>query len=234
MMMLTTRMGWRIALARTVALASALVVGGGCASTKFTGTSRSGTEELLLTGTWDRALGAIDFRPLMGRKVYLDPSLLDGPDKNWMIVSLRRAMAEQGVLLQPSSDKAEILVEGAAGAYGTDERSCQVGLPNISLMPGLTGLPMPLSSSSGQSPALVRTNRQDAVVKLALTAYDAQTGQLVWDSGTILTSGRLKDRYLSGAGPFRSTNVTELQGYPPRLTTEVKESVNHLGHLGKH
>jgi hypothetical protein len=52
-----------------------------CASvtTKITGSARAGAEQLLLTGTSDRAVGLIDFRPLAGRRVFLDTTQVRRP-----------------------------------------------------------------------------------------------------------------------------------------------------------
>ena len=52
-----------------------------------------------------------------------------------MISSIRRTMAEQGVLLENNKDKAQVIVEAAFGAYGTDQRDRKFGLPGISLAP---------------------------------------------------------------------------------------------------
>src|SRR5262249_24557453 len=73
--------GWRLTMrrngmiARSVGTIAAplLVLAGGCTSMKVTGTPRTGTEQLLLTCTWDAALRAVDFRPLAGSRVFLDP-----------------------------------------------------------------------------------------------------------------------------------------------------------------
>src|SRR5262245_28342941 len=63
----------RYASVLALALATAL---SGCASvtTKITGSPRAGTEQLLLTGTSDQAVGLVDFRPLAGHRVFLDTS----------------------------------------------------------------------------------------------------------------------------------------------------------------
>ena len=102
---------------------------GGCTSVKTTGTSRSGTEQLLLTGAWDSALCAVDFRPLAGARVYLDPQFVSVVDKDWVLSSIRRAMARQGVLLENSKDKAQLIVEPSFGAYsGLPMRCAQTGV----------------------------------------------------------------------------------------------------------
>ena len=57
------------------------VASSGCASvtTKITGSSRAGAEELLLTGISDRLVGSIDFHPLAGHRVYLETAQLRQP-----------------------------------------------------------------------------------------------------------------------------------------------------------
>src|SRR6516225_10985525 len=100
-----------------------LVTAGGCTSVKMTGTARTGTEQLLLTGTWDDALCRVDFRPLAGAKVFVDSTYVSSVvDKDYVISSVRRTMAEQGVLLENNKDKAKYIVEPNLGAYGTDMR----------------------------------------------------------------------------------------------------------------
>ena len=85
-----------------------LVLSTGCTTIKMTGTARTGTEQLLLTGTWDSALAQVDFSSMSGTKVFLDSSHITVVDKDWIISSLRRTMAEQGLLLADSKDKAQI------------------------------------------------------------------------------------------------------------------------------
>ena len=79
----------------------------------MTGTPRTGTEQLLLTGTWDDALCHVDFSALAGARVFLDSQFVSVVDKDWLISSIRRTMAEQGVLLENNKDKAQVIVEAA-------------------------------------------------------------------------------------------------------------------------
>jgi hypothetical protein len=199
-----------------------LTLTGGCTSVKMTGTTRSGTEQLLLTGAWDSALGSVDFRPLAGRRAYLDPQYVTVTDKDWILSSTRRTMAEQGVLLESSKDHAEVIVEPAVGAYGTDDRTCTTGLPQVGFFPSLLGTAAVAGSSSSSSPSsssssaltVSQTNKQDAVVKAALFAYDAKSGALVWESGPLFSAQGLRDRFLFGTGPYRISSVPSVDEYP--------------------
>src|SRR5262249_25979920 len=153
------RFGWAVS-------AIALMAACGCTTVKMTGTARSGTEQLLLTGTWDDALCRVDFRPLAGEKVFVDPTYISSVvDKDYVISSVRRTMAEQGVLLENNKDKAKYIVEPNLGAYGTDMRDTNLGLPGMTLMPSLTSGATVASSGSSNSLNLSQTNREDAVIK---------------------------------------------------------------------
>jgi hypothetical protein len=193
--------------------AVALALACGCTSVKVTGSPRTGTEQLLLTGTWDSALSNVDFGPLAGTRVFFDPEHVSIVDKDWVISSIRRSMAEQGVRLENNKDKAEMIVEAAFGAYGTDQRDCKTGLPGVGVTPSLTG-PAVVSNGSSTSLTFSETNQQDAVVKAVMFAYEAKTGKLVWESGPIMNAQGLRDHFVLGSGPYRLSSRPEVEQYP--------------------
>ena len=193
--------------------ALALALACGCTSVNVTGTPRTGTEQLLLTGTWDSALSKVDFGPLKGSRVFFNAEHVSIVDKDWVISGIRRTMAEQGVLIENNKDKAQVIVEGAFGAWGTDQRDCKTGLPGIGVTPSLTG-PAVVSSGSSTSLTLSETNQQDAVVKAALFAYDAKSGKLMWESGPIMNAQGLRDHFVLGSGPYRLSTRPEVEQYP--------------------
>jgi hypothetical protein len=200
-----------------------LVAAGGCTSVKMTGTARTGTEQLLLTGTWDNALCRVDFRPLADKKVFVDPQYLSGvADKDYVVSSIRRAMGEQGVLLENNKDKAQIVLEPSFGAYGTDMRDTQVGLPGVGLVPSLTGASV-VTSGNSNSMNLSQTNREDAVVKAILYAYDAKSGRLVWESGWLLNAQGVRDHFFMGAGPYRLSSRGEVEHYPDEAQVQTRK-----------
>jgi hypothetical protein len=203
-----------------------LVAASGCTSVKVTGTPRTGTEQILLTGTWDDALWRVNFRPLAGVKVYLDPQLIAVADKEWVISSIRRAMAEQGVLLENNKDKAQVILETAFGAYGTDQRESTAGLPPVGLLPSTTGATV-VSNNSGSALNLSQTNCQDAVVKAALFAYEAKTGRLVWESGTFFNAQGLRDHFVLGHGPYRMSSRSEVEQYPNESQSQTQKRFLH-------
>ncbi len=200
-----------------------LMTAGGCTSVKMTGTARTGTEQLLLTGTWDDALGRVDFRPMADKRVFVDSQFLSQVvDKDYVVSSIYRAMGEQGVLMETNKDKAQIILEPMFGAYGTDMRDAQVGLPSMALSPSLlTGAAL-AGTSSGNSMNVSQTNREDAVVKAILYAYDGKSGRLVWESGWLLNAQGVRDHFFMGAGPYRMSSRGEVERYPDEAQNQTR------------
>ncbi|WP_435010958.1 DUF6655 family protein [Tundrisphaera lichenicola] len=210
--------------------ASALLASAGCGTTKVTGTARTGTEQLLLTNAWDRALQRVDFRALTGVPVYLDTTNVTAVDQGWVISSLRESMLSQGVLIREKREQAQFIVEARVGAYGTDEDNFLVGISQTAIPPTVTGVP------AGTIPEVpvVKRSRQQAVAKLALFAYDRASGQLVWQSGTVLDQADTKDVYIGGFGPIKSGSIregTEVAGIKLPLPGEGEAATPEPGSL---
>lgn len=203
------------ALALVAALSGCVKV-----TSRSTNSARTGTEQLLMTGATDRAIGSIDFGPLAGHSVFVSPPSA-ATDADWINFSLRREMARQGVLLAEDKEKAQLVVESAIGAYGTDEVDKSVSLPST-FAGGMFPVPLPVgsanshASSSSNDSGFYRRQRQNSVVKLALFAYDAKTRQMIWDSNTIIGQGDLDRKYLGTSNFSRKTSEPELEAYPPR------------------
>jgi hypothetical protein len=188
---------------RIAALLLASLAGVGCGTVKQTGTARTGTEQILLTNAWDDALRKVDFRPLAGVPVYLDTQFVTAVDQGWVVSSLRQAMISQGVLLRAKPEQAQWIVEARVGAYGTDSYNYLIGVPQVTVPPTLAGVP------TGTIPEipLMKKSQQLAFTKMALFAYDRTSGQMVWRSGTQLTSADAKDVYVGGFGPISSGSI---------------------------
>ncbi|MDB5349426.1 MAG: hypothetical protein JWN86_673 [Planctomycetota bacterium] len=193
---------WRGAT-RRLGLAIALGACCGCGTTKTTGTARTGTEQLLLTNAWDDALRKVDFRPLAGVPVFLDTANVTAVDQGWVVSSLRQTMLSQGVLLKSKAEQAQWVVEARVGAYGTDEYNWLIGVQQTTIPTVVPGIP------GGTIPEIpvVKKSDQWAVAKMALFAYDRSSGQMVWNSGTMLSTASAKDVYIGGIGPIQSGSI---------------------------
>lgn len=187
---------------------SVTVLGGetGCGTTKMSNTARTATEQLVLTNAWDNALRQVDFRPLAGVPVFLDAQYLKtGVDDGWITSSIRQAMLAQGVLLRQKAEEAQWIVEARVGTYGTNEHNWLFGIPQVNVPPTVTGVP------TGAIPEIpiAKKSYQEGVAKMALFAYDRASGQVTWNSGTMLATADAKDVYIGGIGPIQSGSIRQ-------------------------
>lgn len=176
------------------------VLAAGCGTTRFSDTSRTGTEQLLISHSIDDSVSHLDFRFLAGRRVYLDAQYLDGvTDKGYLISSLRQQILACGGLLQEERKQATYVVEARAGSVGTDRNDMLVGVPQMtvpSVMPGIPGGTIP-------EIALAKKTNRRAVAKIGVFAYNRVSGEPVWQSGTIEALTRERNSWLFGTGPFQ-------------------------------
>ena len=165
----------------------------GCATTKTSNTARTATEQLLLSNAIDQSLNKVDFSAMHGRNVYLDPTYLDGVDKQYVLASLRHHLLYNGVHLAPAADKADLILEPRSGGIGTDTTESYYGIPGISLPGGVFSLP--------EIKLVTRTN-QNATAKIGLAAYDAGERAIVGGGGVSIAKATHNNWNFLGIGPF--------------------------------
>ena len=193
-----------IKLAWVVASAAACVASG-CGTTRWTDTSRTATEQLLVSDAIDRAVNEIDFFPLADKEVYFDPTYLKGiVDERYLISSLRQRMLSSGCILKEKREDATYIVEPRAGVVGTDRHDLLYGVPatNLPSFAPVPGIP----SHIPEIPFAKRTN-QRGVAKIAVFAYNRETGLPIWQSGIANQMSRAKDFWVLGAGPFQRGTI---------------------------
>ena len=195
----------RRCLSATVFVCCAMSVG--CGTTKWSDTSRTATEQLLISDSMDRAVAKLDFRAVAGKRVYLDSTPLSGvTDSAYLVSMLRQHMLAEGCLLMPDREQADYVVEVRAGAVGTDRREVMFGVP-ATTVPDV--LPVQGVPRSIPEMALAKKTEQRAVTKIAVFAYNRRTGRPVWQSGVVPMESKVKDVWLLGAGPFQRGTIYE-------------------------
>jgi hypothetical protein len=191
-------------------LAAALLLGMasaplGCGTTRWSDTSRTATEQLLITDAMDRAISRVDLRAVAGKEVFLDSSPLGKTvDSDYLVSSLRQHMLASGCILKEKREEAEYVIELRAGAVGTDRRDMLVGVP-ATRVPDV--VPVPGVPSNIPEIGLIKKTEQRAVAKIAMFAYNRKTGRPVWQSGIIPVESRAKDTWVLGAGPFQKGSI---------------------------
>lgn len=184
-----------------VALALPLVVG--CATTRSSDTPRTATEQLLLSTAIDKAINRLDFRALDETQVYFDPQYLQGvSDEKYVVSALRQHLLASGCMLCEKRDEAEVVIEARSGGVGTDRNELMLGLPAMPVPQMVPGVPMPLPTSVPQM-TLARKTKQRAVAKIAVFAYNRETGRPVWQSGTVPMVADTSETWLLGVRPFQ-------------------------------
>jgi hypothetical protein len=177
----------------------------GCGTTKWSDTSRTATEQLLISDAADRAISQIDFKALAGKEIYLDTRYMSGSmDEKYLMSTLRQHMLATGCVIREKPEEARYIVEVRAGAVGTNRNDLLLGIPSTSLP---TGGMFPMAPTTiPEIPLMKRTNQQ-GVCKVAVFAYERASGRPVWQSGTHQFASKAKDLWVLGTGPFQRGTI---------------------------
>lgn len=177
----------------------------GCGTTRSTDTSRTATEQLLVSDAIDRTVQQLNFRRLAGHTVFLDDSYLSNAvDKAYLVSTLRQHLLASGCILASTRDEATFILEARAGSVGTNKSEVLFGVPQMNLPMTIPGVP----STIPEIPVVKKTNHR-GVVKLAVFAYHRETGTAVWQSGLVRDESTGKDTWVLGAGPFQWGTIHE-------------------------
>ncbi|MGF1578691.1 MAG: DUF6655 family protein [Gemmataceae bacterium] len=200
----------------------------GCGTTRTTNTSRTGTEQLLVSNAVDEAISTMDFQVLSGKKVYFDPQYLSGAaDKGYLVSTLRQHLAAHGALLMEDRKEADIIVEARCGGLGTDQHDLLFGVPQMQLPAIVPGMPSLLPEIP-----LAKKIEQRGVAKVAVFAFNRKNGSPVWQSGVVKKGSTANDLWVLGAGPFRRGTIRTLPSFAgdnipiPFYNTESEEDLS--------
>ncbi|MCC7086866.1 MAG: hypothetical protein IT427_17850 [Pirellulales bacterium] len=200
----------------------------GCGTTRWTDTTRTATEQMLVSDAIDRAVSRIDFKTMSGQSVFLDTSYLNlVTDKDYLISTLRQHMLASGCVMEPTKEKADFIIEARAGAVGTDRHDVLYGLPAINLpVAPVQGVP-----TATPEIALARRTDQKGVAKVAVFAYHRESGRPVWQSGVDTIASRAQNSWLFGIGPTQRGTIYDKAQFAggefrfPLLSRKKKEDL---------
>ncbi|QDT61288.1 hypothetical protein SV7mr_38230 [Stieleria bergensis] len=195
-----------------IAIAALLLLLSGCGTTR----EHQATEQLLVSDAVDRSIQTLDFRPLTGRKVFLDTSYLRAVkgagfvNADYVISGLRQQVLAAGCLLQDASTTADVIIEARVGTLGADNHLVTYGLPETntlnsaaSVIPGAPPLPVIPEI------ALARRDAREAAAKIVAFAYERETREPIWQSGIHHSVATAKDTWFLGMGPFRGGTIRD-------------------------
>lgn len=188
----TTKLAKRVIAAT---LASSCLVG--CGTTKFSDTSRTATEQLLISSAMEDLVDQYDYSRLAGLKVFVK-SANTTTDGDYLKSLVRQQLAANGAFVKDAEDAADYIVEVAPGAVGTNRYELMYGIPETKI-PAIGAM---TTGTSIPEFALIKRSDQKASVKLRIWAYNKTTGAIIWQSGVNTTSSHIRDSWIFGAGPF--------------------------------
>ena len=172
----------------------------GCAVTSKSNTSRTASEQLLLSSAIDRSVSNVSFHELAGKAVFVDEKYLEAVDKGYLVGTVRHKVLASGGKLAADAAAAEVVLEVRSGGLGTDMDQSFIGMPAI----GVPGLPIEIPEIK-----LVSRDTQKGTAKIGIVAYDPKTGEAFGLGGETTALANNENTYVLGIGPFRSGAVKD-------------------------
>jgi hypothetical protein len=197
-----------------------------CGTTRSSDTSRTATEQLLISDAIDRAVQTVNVQSLAGQTVFLDDSHLgDVVDRNYLISTLRQHLLANGCNLRDKRENADFIVEARAGAIGTDRNDLLFGIPSMNVPQILPVQPVPAAI-----PEIPFAKRRDqrGIAKIAVFAYHRETGTPVWQSGVAHQESSSNDVWILGAGPFQRGTIHQGTEFAGKALGNDEESEGEL------
>ncbi|QEG42186.1 hypothetical protein UC8_42200 [Roseimaritima ulvae] len=174
------------------------------------------TDQMVLSEAVDHSIAAIDFRPLAGKKVFLDTTYIKSVkgaafvNADYITSSLRQQVVAAGCLLQENQKDAELVIEARCGTLGSDGFQTTYGIPASNTVSTAAQL-LPSAPAVPTIPeiSLARRESSEAAAKIAAFAYDRETRKPVWQSGTSQATASAKDLWVLGVGPFQGGTIRD-------------------------
>jgi len=180
----------------------------GCGTTNWSDTQRTATEQLLISDAVDRAVNGIDLTVLAGQTVFLETQYVKSTtDERYLVSTLRQHMLASGCIVKDAAEEATYVVELRSGAVGTNRHQVLLGIPqtNVAVGPGA----LPMAPTAIPEISVLKRTGQEGVCKIAVFAYNRETGQPVWQSGIRKVVSNTRDVWVFGTGPFQSGTIHE-------------------------
>ena len=192
-----------------------------------------GTQQLLASDAVDKSVAKIDFSPLKDQIVYFDPQYIQMEkgigfvNANYIVSAIRQQLFAHGCRLVESKDEAQFIVEARVGALGGNQHDVIYGIPENNAINSMASM-MPNTPSIPSIPELsvARRSHLSASAKVAVFAFEKESGDSIWQSGTSVAESDARHTWLFGAGPFQKGSIykgTNLAGTRIRLPFVQKE-----------
>jgi len=175
----------------------------GCLQTNMTQPPRSASEQLLLSTVADRAVRTVSLTNFANQKVFVSTNFFESYDAGYALGTIRDALSQAGALLVDHKNDADVIVEARSGALSIDRSDSVLGIPS-------TGVPIPLAGTVAIAEiALLKSEKQYALGKIALLAYSTHSGAHYFSSGPMVGRAHLYYYKFLGIISYTSTDIPE-------------------------
>lgn len=184
----------------------------GCATLRVTDPPRTADEQFLQTEAITDAIAGLSFVSLRDKRVFVDvqyvyDSLFPTSEQVFLVGELRNRLLIEGVALTEQRIEAEVIVEVRSGAVGINRSEFLLGFPGVNVPvgnvdAGTVDVPVIIPELS-----IVKRRTQRGYASVSITAFFADTGELVASSGPSVASTERVDYWFFGLGPRTTGNI---------------------------
>ncbi len=175
----------------------------GCATRVVTHTERTATQQLLTATATERAVAALPWPALAGRRVFVSvASPAAEADRDYLRAVVQAALIEHGARPAADASQADLTLDVLASAVGTD------GMRRFFGLPATESVLLPVTTPEI---ALYKSERQEGFVKLGAVLVDPTSGGLVQRLGPVQQQAHMTSWRLLFFG-WRTTDTTRKAG----------------------
>ncbi len=188
----------------------------GCATLRVTDPPRTADEQFLQSVAIRRAIADLSFISLRDKRVFVDTQyvyadLFPNAEQIFLVGELRNRLLIEGAAIVEQRDEAEVILEVRSGAVGINRDDWLLGFPGLNVPVGNvdTGdveVPVILPELS-----IVKRRTQRGYASISITAYFADTGELVAASGPSVKRTLRQDYWFFGLGPRTTGDVPPVE-----------------------
>ncbi len=173
---------------------------------------RTADEQFLQSVAISRAVERLSFVSLRDKLVFVDVqyvynSFFPTAEQVFLVGELRNRLLIEGAALTPSRDEAEVILEVRSGAVGVNRSDFLLGFPGVNVPvgtvdAGTVDVPVLIPELS-----IVKRRTQRGYASVSITAYFADTGELVASSGPSVERTERVDYWFLGLGPRTTGDI---------------------------
>jgi hypothetical protein len=183
----------------------------GCTQMRTTDTSRTATEQFLVSVAVNKAIANLNTEPLSGYGVYIDDPRLKRLDQEYVSAEFRAAVVKAGANLVQHREDAELIIEFRSDGIGIDKKILLIGIPGIPI-PGID----PTTAALGggfTTPELpiFKTQIQNGYASVSYIAYWRKQGNLYISSGPYIGKSTRRDGWLFALGPMSRGDIPQVK-----------------------